>query len=129
MALSLQSMAMFSPSDGVGGGVFLRAGPGPSQTGAPWGGGVSPLRLGFCDGRTASPLLPPQAHLSLEPSFLPHPCLSQHRAGSIGGFHAPKLQAVCKQRPDLCERWQMLNITPLGLLGISLKYTIVFQVT
>ena len=43
------------------------------RLGLPEGGAASPLRLRFCDGKTASPLLLPQPHLSLEPSFLPYP--------------------------------------------------------
>ena len=39
----------------------------------------------------------------------------------------PGPRFICKQRPGLCDCWQMLKITPLGPLGISLKYTIVFQ--
>ena len=54
-------------------------------------------------------------------------------AGVPGGSRGPHPalcpgpRLICKQRPDLCERWQMLKITPLGPLGISLKYTIIFQ--
>lgn len=82
-----------------------------------------PLRAGLC-----LPLGPTRAW------DLPSSRLPTQPAARLGlGASAPQAAPcpgpglICTQRPDLCVCWQMLKITPLSPLGISLKYTIVFQ--